>query len=151
MDGKKRWGVSVAALIRRSRDVGVLTEGQYKSAFVRLSQMGWRKREPAPRNAPRPHERPSMIFEALDLAAEHGLTLDRLGERLGYGGGMLRTLLGEVPLDPTPRLRECSSPTSATTVIDFAARDTASAGARPPAPSGGPRVVNLAAFRSSAD
>lgn len=43
---KQRWKVSISALVRRSRDLGVLSEWQYKKAYTDLSRMGWRVEEP---------------------------------------------------------------------------------------------------------
>lgn len=35
-------------LIRRAKDVGVITDAKYKSLCVRVSQLGYRKNEPYP-------------------------------------------------------------------------------------------------------
>lgn len=43
---KSKWGMSIAALIRRARDLGELSEAAYKDFQVRLSRLGWRKVEP---------------------------------------------------------------------------------------------------------
>jgi Zn-dependent peptidase ImmA (M78 family) len=43
---KQKWGVSVAALIRRARDLGIITDRQYRSFQISLNQMGWREVEP---------------------------------------------------------------------------------------------------------
>jgi Zn-dependent peptidase ImmA (M78 family)/DNA-binding XRE family transcriptional regulator len=43
---KPRWGVSIQALIRRARDLELLTERQYRYFFEQISKLGWRKREP---------------------------------------------------------------------------------------------------------
>jgi Zn-dependent peptidase ImmA (M78 family)/DNA-binding XRE family transcriptional regulator len=48
---KKRWNVSVAALAYRMRALGLLSEWQYRTVAIELSQRGYRKNEPdsAPR------------------------------------------------------------------------------------------------------
>jgi Zn-dependent peptidase ImmA (M78 family) len=43
---KRRWRVSIAAMIRRCYDLGRITISEYSSLNVRLSQKRWRKREP---------------------------------------------------------------------------------------------------------
>lgn len=43
---KPRWKVSMQAMIRRSRDLGLLSPWQYQAAFKELSIKGWRKNEP---------------------------------------------------------------------------------------------------------
>ncbi|MGW1130471.1 helix-turn-helix domain-containing protein [Streptomyces sp. SS1-1] len=46
MDLKARWGVSMAALIRRAVDLGVISEWQYRTLMVELSALGYRTNEP---------------------------------------------------------------------------------------------------------
>ncbi len=43
---KRRWKVSVAALVRRSRDVGILSQDQYERAIKEIGFRGWRVQEP---------------------------------------------------------------------------------------------------------
>lgn len=56
---KPRWGVSVQALIRRARDLEIITERQYRYLFQQLSRNGWRKREPAYLDIP--SEKPRLL------------------------------------------------------------------------------------------
>jgi len=44
---KPRWRVSIQALIRRARDLAIISDRQYHYLFQQLSARGWRKREPA--------------------------------------------------------------------------------------------------------
>ncbi|WP_405421585.1 ImmA/IrrE family metallo-endopeptidase [Streptomyces erythrochromogenes] len=46
LDLKARWGVSMAALIRRAMDLGVVSEWQYRTLVVELSALGYRTNEP---------------------------------------------------------------------------------------------------------
>ena len=43
---KQYWKVSMQALFRRAKDLGVITERRYTSLFQQLSRLGYRKREP---------------------------------------------------------------------------------------------------------
>jgi Zn-dependent peptidase ImmA (M78 family) len=45
---KPIWKVSIAALIRRARDLHKITDSQYRRMFVRLSAQGYRAQEPFP-------------------------------------------------------------------------------------------------------
>lgn len=47
VDLKREWGVSVAALIQRAHQLGVLGDSRRTSLFKQLSARGWRVREPA--------------------------------------------------------------------------------------------------------
>ncbi|MFG1635410.1 helix-turn-helix domain-containing protein [Pseudonocardia alni] len=55
---KERWQVSLAALLRRSRDLGVMSPQAYLSAVKTASARGWRRTEPVPLGAP---ERPRVV------------------------------------------------------------------------------------------
>ena len=43
---KPHWKVSIAAIVRRARDVGAITQRHYHTLFQRLSALGYRKNEP---------------------------------------------------------------------------------------------------------
>lgn len=67
---KARWGVSMAALIRRGRDLGEVTEYRYRELNIELSKAGWRTREPVEV----PAERPRLLADAVGLLRSNGLT-----------------------------------------------------------------------------
>ena len=97
---QQRWGVSVAALLYRSREVGVLTEASYKRAMMRISRLGWRTREPGEEF---PIERPALLARAFDLAATRGITIPALATSLQLPAARVRGLLGVS--DSRPQLR----------------------------------------------
>jgi Zn-dependent peptidase ImmA (M78 family) len=43
---KLKWRVSIAAIIRRAKDLGVITPSQYRYLCMEISKAGWRTREP---------------------------------------------------------------------------------------------------------
>ena len=63
---KRRWRVSVQALIRRARDVGKLSDATYRRAFFLLSRRGERQHE---RDEP-PTEPTTLVRSA--ISALHG-------------------------------------------------------------------------------
>lgn len=65
---KAGWGVSVAAIIRRARDCGVIDDGRYKSLYVQLSRRHWLKREPVDVGVEHP-----ILFKQLVGRAFNGL------------------------------------------------------------------------------
>lgn len=65
---KGRWGVSMAALIRRARDLDVIADTAYRRAMIELGRKGWRTREPDALVEP---EQPELIARALMLLDEH--------------------------------------------------------------------------------
>jgi Zn-dependent peptidase ImmA (M78 family)/transcriptional regulator with XRE-family HTH domain len=64
---KHRWHVSMAALIRRARDVGAISENQYKYMNMQLNQLpNGRKREPG---EPSP-EQPALVRHLIEFFVE---------------------------------------------------------------------------------
>ena len=43
---KTKYGISMQALLRRCRDLNIITESAYRNIFRYFSSMGWRKQEP---------------------------------------------------------------------------------------------------------
>lgn len=86
---KKRWGVSLAAIVRRAFDLGIYSEATYRRAYVYLNKSGWRTQEP---DEP-PMEHPTLVQRAVGLLREAGYPLTRLAEDLSLGEGMLEALL----------------------------------------------------------
>lgn len=52
---KGEWGISIAALVRRARDVGAIGDSEYRSLNIELSAAGMRKAEPVTLPAEHPH------------------------------------------------------------------------------------------------
>lgn len=61
---KPYWRVSIAALIRRARDLNKISERQYRSLYEEMGKMGYRTREPLPI----PIEKPTLLHE---IVANH--------------------------------------------------------------------------------
>lgn len=86
---KRRWGVSLAALFTRARDLGRLSEASYRRAFVELARSGQRLHEPE-EPAPEP---PRMLRRALELVAAD-LPADAIADKLNLYRANLDDLLG---------------------------------------------------------
>ena len=52
-DLKRRWQVSLAALLLRAKNLGRMTDASYLTAVKALSARGWRRQEPIPIALPR--------------------------------------------------------------------------------------------------
>lgn len=103
---KLKWGVSVAALARRLRDLNVFSERQYKRVCIELSRYG-RKREPNPIRGEASRLIPKILGE---LRGEGGVSMlaaltllheNELGE---YLFGLTMTVV-ESPDDPPAEAR----------------------------------------------
>jgi hypothetical protein len=58
---KSRWGVSMAALIRRAHSLGVISEWQYRNLMVEMSALGYRTGEPVPLPRETPHRIAALV------------------------------------------------------------------------------------------
>jgi Zn-dependent peptidase ImmA (M78 family)/transcriptional regulator with XRE-family HTH domain len=98
---KARWGVSIAALVRRARDLDVITQYAYERAMVQISKRGWRIHEPAPV----PVEDPTLLQRALVLMADaEGLDDRAVAAHLRLHPDQVAELLSDVTIPRRPRL-----------------------------------------------
>ncbi len=89
---KERWGTSVQAIVRRAYDLTLIDAAQYKRAFIYISSMGWRKREP---NEASEVEQPELLPRVLEsLAQSKGVTPSELGRSIGLPVSTLSKLVG---------------------------------------------------------
>lgn len=73
---KRKWGTSIAALVRRARDIGAITDYAYRDFNIELSVSGYRKNEPISIA----QEKPSLIAKAIAAREVAGETLDEIAE-----------------------------------------------------------------------
>ena len=79
-DLKRRWGISMKALVRYSRDLGFLSEASYKRAMVQYSKNGWQSGEPGELEDT---EQPVLVSNALEvLRTRRGLSSEDLARDL---------------------------------------------------------------------
>lgn len=96
---KERWGVSLAAIVRRAYDLSLIDANQYRSTYKYMSWKGWLKGEPYEGAS----EEPEMIPTALaELKAASGMTYADLAEALGWQPSTLRKVTGGAARDPEP-------------------------------------------------
>jgi Zn-dependent peptidase ImmA (M78 family)/transcriptional regulator with XRE-family HTH domain len=74
---KRRWQMSLAALLYRARQDQLVTETAYESATKYMSRAGWRKTEPGDLGPP---EEPRLLRRAVDLLAAAGTSMTELAE-----------------------------------------------------------------------
>jgi Zn-dependent peptidase ImmA (M78 family) len=78
---KSSFGASMAAIIRRAHNLGIISDRRYRYLFEQLSKNGWRKREPA--NLDIPVEKPRMFRKMLNMHYGRTVTLDRYSLEMG--------------------------------------------------------------------
>ncbi|MEV4671623.1 XRE family transcriptional regulator [Actinomadura sp. NPDC049382] len=87
---KATWGVSIAALLYRSRTLGIMQEAAYRNAMSTMSSRGWRRHEPGPARA---LEQPTMLTRAIEIVGQAGTDRDRVAERARVPRGDLDLLV----------------------------------------------------------
>jgi Zn-dependent peptidase ImmA (M78 family)/transcriptional regulator with XRE-family HTH domain len=86
---KRRWKVSVAALVRRAYDLECISEASYRRAYMHLNQTGERTSE---RDEPVP-EYPTLVAQAMHELADE-LAPEELAETIGLPISELKTIVG---------------------------------------------------------
>ncbi|MEO3924521.1 XRE family transcriptional regulator [Micromonosporaceae bacterium B7E4] len=87
-DLKRRWGISLKALVYRGHDLGVYREHTYRRGMALLAQWGF----PEPGDLG-PREQPSLLGKAVELLDRQQVTVDRLAARAGLPPGLTRAVL----------------------------------------------------------
>ena len=100
LEVQRAWGVSVQALLRRSRELGRIGDELYRKGMATLTRLGWRRDEPT---GEYPTEWPALLAEAVALGEQRGLTEQSIATRLRLPLTEVRELLSHVS-DDRPRL-----------------------------------------------
>ncbi len=88
-DLKRRWGMSMAALVRRARDLGVIGDAEYTRAMKQQSAYGWRKVEPGATDRSLPS--PRFLKRAAKMA---GVSPARLANRAHLPEAVVLRIVG---------------------------------------------------------
>jgi Zn-dependent peptidase ImmA (M78 family)/transcriptional regulator with XRE-family HTH domain len=91
---KRRWGVSLAAIVRRARDLKLVDGLYYQRAYKQLSARRWHVVEPD--EAFVPAEEPEIIPRALAIIEKHlGLTAANFARELGWSSALFKVVTGQ--------------------------------------------------------
>jgi Zn-dependent peptidase ImmA (M78 family) len=89
---KERWGVSIAAMIRRSEQLEILDREQSRRMWINLSRRGWRKREPL--DDMLTPEFPRILPRSVQLLIDSGIkTREQILAELNFSASDLEDLL----------------------------------------------------------
>lgn len=87
---KRRWKVSLAAMVRRAYDLGIYSEATYRRSYMQLNKRGWRENEPEEPTM----ERPRVLREVIHLLERAGYPRSQVAERVHLHVPDLVGLLG---------------------------------------------------------
>jgi Zn-dependent peptidase ImmA (M78 family)/transcriptional regulator with XRE-family HTH domain len=92
---KEAYGVSLQALLYRSRALGIMSDVTYRNAIAYLSSKGWRRREPGEMPAV---EQPSLYPRAVEILSSVGMDEISLAKEARVTPGLFRTATARVPI-----------------------------------------------------
>jgi Zn-dependent peptidase ImmA (M78 family)/transcriptional regulator with XRE-family HTH domain len=96
---RRRWGVSIASLFYRGRELGTLSEAGFRRAMVRLSARGLRRGE-GDEETP---EQPCLLEQAIQaLLAHRAWRLEDVAHELRFSERQLRSVLGDTAPSTVP-------------------------------------------------
>lgn len=85
---KPRWGVALQTLVKKARDLNLITERQYRYLFEQISAQGWRTREP--KNLDVPIERPRALRQMAEMVYGTPIDFQKLAADTHIPIGLLR-------------------------------------------------------------
>lgn len=90
---KGRWGVAIAAMGYRSKDLGIFSSNQYSYLIRQMNSQGIRKKEPLDDAFPMPT--PSVLGESIRMLLEHRVqTKDQIENALGLNLSDIECICG---------------------------------------------------------
>jgi Zn-dependent peptidase ImmA (M78 family)/transcriptional regulator with XRE-family HTH domain len=94
------WGVSVQALVYRSKELGLISDSAARRAYIKLHELA-----ETPAVVPRPvwqypGEVPGMLAQAVELAGRSNVTVASIAAELAWKPSRVRRLLGETDSRP---------------------------------------------------
>ncbi|MFE2192081.1 helix-turn-helix domain-containing protein [Streptomyces olivaceus] len=92
---KETYGVSLQALLYRSRSLGIMSDVTYRNAVAYLSSKGWRRREPGEMPAV---EQPSLYPRAVEILSSVGMNELALAKEARVTSGLFHTVTARVPV-----------------------------------------------------
>ncbi len=90
---KRRWGVSLAAIVRRARDLRLIDALFYQRAYKYMSFRGWNTGEPDEEYVT--NEQPELIATALRMLDKAGLAPAEVARQLGWAPSLFTDVTGE--------------------------------------------------------
>ena len=100
---KRRWGISLKALIYRAHRLGIFGESTYRRGMMTLAQWG----DPEPGNLG-PRESPIMLSEALRILIDSEISINVLAQETGLAVDMIQEIMAAADSD-RPRLNLSSN------------------------------------------
>lgn len=95
---KRRWGVSLKALIYRAHALKLISDTAYRRANIQLAE--WGNPEPVPLGPP---ESPSLLGLAISMLEDTGITVEHIAGHAAVPASRVRDIVNSAT-DPRPRI-----------------------------------------------
>lgn len=100
---KKRWKISLGAIISRAYHLNLITSETYKKAFIQIASKGWKTKEPLDSEHEDdfiPYEKPELMHNAVTMIMNtHRDMLPKMKEEVKLSNDVLRQLLSMPDLE----------------------------------------------------
>lgn len=95
LDLKRRWKVSIQAMVYRCKTLGIFDEQQVTNLYKEISRRKWRTREPLDGEGGLPLEQPLLLSKIVEMVINAGkVKRDELKEKLGFSSRWIEDLAG---------------------------------------------------------
>lgn len=102
---KQRWGVSIASLIVRARELDIIKQRRYTQLFQQLSARGWRTREP--RMFDVPVEKPRAVRQVAEMVYGNPIRYGKLAEDVSMPEHFVKAIIDAHARDfPDPSIQD---------------------------------------------
>jgi Zn-dependent peptidase ImmA (M78 family) len=88
---KRRWKMSMAAIARATKRLGIVSERHYRTLLQHMAARGWKTAEPAALSVQ--PEKPRAFRKALELKYGETLNYSQIARDLGLGVFMVREIV----------------------------------------------------------
>lgn len=88
---KQKWGVSIQALVKRAKDLEIISPRQYRYLFEQIGSRGWRLQEPL--NLSVPVEKPRAFKKMAELIYNRPIEIKRFSDDVKLTPSFIRELL----------------------------------------------------------
>lgn len=112
---KPRWGVAIAALVMRAKELGIINQRKYVYLFQQLSARGWRMREPRMYDVL--VEKPRLVRQIAEMVYGNPVRYKKIAEDLGMPEPFVRGII-EAHATKTTALPETPKPKA--DIVQFA-------------------------------
>jgi len=95
---KKKWGVSMQALARRARELGVISDRQYRYLMQQMSMKGWRLAEPS--FSTEEKELPRAIRKLTEVALSPSIDIRKVAREFNLSAAFLSNVFSNCASSP---------------------------------------------------